>query len=221
MLLVARKRKQRQRYCNDPKQRRLCKKSPNENITLTTEMETPYTNNVYNRNHKVSQAERERCWIAEVGLVDKTWCPACSNDIYFKQVCGFQVTHLHAKSLGGPKELWNLSIGCMPCNNKSKVIHFLQFVYDNNLSKKNFDQMIQVKYNLAKVCFKNIYKKYYESIYLISRHWYGSISDNDGKIPLNHPLWQRIKEMDIKRLGEKQQLTIEDQAVLDSLKSMY
>lgn len=211
--MLATKRKAPRRSCNDPKQKRFY--GNEKQLTLSSDNETPYMNIMYNRNHSFNKEERFVIWIENVGRKRNTKCPSCLKSI---DIDNYEVAHLHAKSLGGPKMPWNYIISCVECNKDANTEHFLVYMYEKNPLNEIFDEIIYKIYEMARDWYQNEFKHYIDSIYYIILLWHGSTSNNDGKIPLKHPLWDRIRHLDIERINNKNERTRQDIKILNFLK---
>jgi len=138
-------------------------------------------------------------WNYARGFKRQTIECVCCSEILDNQT-GWQVYHLHAKTHGGGNQWFNATPGCKDngCNQRMGGEHLLIYLFENCHSFK-FDEMIERLRTVAEERSTRYYK-WDKNMTRLIQYWHGTSTGEPGKIPMDHPLWTKIRNIDKERI---------------------
>ena len=148
-----------------------------------------------------NKQDRQKLWNAQVGGAEQSiQCPGCLTKlIHFDRYKGWEASHIHAGSLGGNTELYNMFALCNVCNGQMKNQNmFCYFMEMGNLVALR--ALISYVCRIIRLHYPKLWTQCKGQMYHIAKLLYvEKRKEGEGGIPKEHPVLEFFIKEDIEK----------------------
>ena len=144
--------------------------------------------------------QKLQCWTLHCGSVHEFTCPGCFQaKIYQKHKNGWEASHVIPRSLGGPPHSFNLYPLCKNCNQAMQNQNMFLYFYREEKLSVSLLQLIESMHHAFEIEYNSQYKRFQGQFTRLAKFYFLQEHSNDGKIPVEHPIWKQFLQYDIQK----------------------